>query len=222
MRILVFAPHPDDEIIGCGGYLAKLISKGNCVDVAYLITPEERRLHELMTVKEFMGFDQVYLLNQGKGRFINKNKDLFGKILRSIRTSNPSLIMIPHKHEQDKDHSFLNEIVTECAYLCESDFLLEKNQKPTSIDIIIGYETWTPIQSPALYVDITDFMSKKRGAMMLYESQKYKDFVSMFDGLNQYRGALSGRGKFVEAFDIYKIPDSNIVYNQKNKRNDKN
>jgi LmbE family N-acetylglucosaminyl deacetylase len=39
-KILVFAPHPDDDIIGCGGSMAKHISQGNRVQVVYLTSGE--------------------------------------------------------------------------------------------------------------------------------------------------------------------------------------
>ena len=35
-KILVIAPHPDDEIIGCGGTIAKAIENNNNVYIQYL------------------------------------------------------------------------------------------------------------------------------------------------------------------------------------------
>ncbi len=212
LKYLIFAPHPDDEIIGCGGYLAKLIAKGNDVNIAYLTTPEKERVKEIEQVKKFMGFNNLHFLNQGKGRSLNKSENLLKILLNLIRESSPSVIILPHANEQDTDHSFLNQAAMECySYLSGSNFLLDPEQKPVSIDTILGYEIWTPIISPALFINITDFMGKKKQAMELYTSQNaYKNFISMFEGLNQYRGVVSGIGKFVEAFEVYKIPESEI------------
>lgn len=207
MNTLVFAPHPDDEIIGCGGYLAKLTSGGNSVDVAYLTTPDKARMQELKAVQSSMGFREVYFLEQGPGRFLTKNKDLFRKVLSAIRKTRPDIALIPHEDEQDKDHAFLNDVVRECAYLCEGDFLLQDDEESTSIATLLGYEVWTPIQNPALHVNITDFMEKKKQAIGLYASQSYKNFAEMFEGLNRYRGEVSGVGRFAEAFDVYKVPE---------------
>ena len=207
MNTLVFAPHPDDEIIGCGGYLAKIISNSTDVDVAYLTTPDHTRMQELQAVGNLMGFRKQYFIDQGQGRFLTKNEDLFRRILASIRKTKPNVALVPHEREQDKDHAFLNDVVRECAYLCEGDFLLQEGEEPTVIPTVLGYEVWTPIQNPALHVNIIDFMDKKKQAMRLYASQNYKDISSMFEGLNRYRGEVSGVGRFAEAFDVYKIPE---------------
>lgn len=207
MKTLVFAPHLDDEIIGCGGYAAKLISNGSTVDVAYLTTPDKLRTQEVQAVRNLMGFSKLYFFDQGPGRFLSKNEDLFKKVLSAIRTARPDLALIPHENEQDKDHALLNDVVRECSYLCEGDFLLQEGEDSTSIATILGYEVWTPIQNPALHIDITDLIEKKKQAMKLYASQDYKDFAEMFEGLNRYRGEVSGVGRFAEAFDVYKIPE---------------
>jgi N-acetylglucosamine malate deacetylase 1 len=39
-RVLLIAPHPDDEILGCGGSIAKLAAAGHEVRIAYLTSGE--------------------------------------------------------------------------------------------------------------------------------------------------------------------------------------
>lgn len=208
MKALVLAPHADDEIIGCGGYLAKMISGGIQVEVAYLTTPNDIRNDEIQKVKEFMGFSDLHLLNQGNGRYLRHNEELVGSMLSIIRRSAPRTMLFPHSNEQDKDHKFFYDLAIECSYLCASDFMLAPGETPVTIDNLLGYEVWTPIESPSLHIDISKFMSAKEQAMQLYSSQMvYKDFVAMFKGLNQYRGIVSGLGDFAEAFQIYKARD---------------
>ena len=40
MKILIFAPHPDDAEIGCGGTIAKHIAKGDQVKIIYITSGE--------------------------------------------------------------------------------------------------------------------------------------------------------------------------------------
>ena len=118
----------------------------------------------------------------------------------------PNTVLYPHENEQDQDHKFMQDIVSECTFLCNSGFMLKQGQKKVSIDNLLGYEVWTPIQKPSLYVDITDHIIDKTKAMEKYKSQKtIRDFTDMFKGLNRYRGVTSGVGDFAEAFEVYKI-----------------
>ncbi|MBN1792101.1 PIG-L family deacetylase [Candidatus Woesearchaeota archaeon] len=208
MKILVIAPHADDEIIGCGGYLAKLMSEGKNVDVAYLTTPSRIRRSETDAVQKFMGFARTFFLNQGPGRSLQNSSELTRDMLKVMRASSPNVLLFPHGCEIDKDHKFAYDLARECSYLCESDFQLTPSQKPVSIDILLGYEVWTPIADPQLGIDISQFMEKKRTAMRMYSSQLHqKNFIRMFEGLNQYRGITSGQGDYVEAFMIYKLKE---------------
>ncbi|GAH34396.1 unnamed protein product, partial [marine sediment metagenome] len=36
MKIVVFAPHPDDEIFGCGGSILKWMDEGYDVHIVYV------------------------------------------------------------------------------------------------------------------------------------------------------------------------------------------
>ena len=40
MKILIFAPHPDDEVLGCGGTIARYIDKGAEVTVCIVTSPQ--------------------------------------------------------------------------------------------------------------------------------------------------------------------------------------
>ena len=42
-RVLVIAAHPDDEVIGCGGTIAKLKKEGNEISVLFLADGESSR-----------------------------------------------------------------------------------------------------------------------------------------------------------------------------------
>jgi LmbE family N-acetylglucosaminyl deacetylase len=207
MKILVFAPHYDDEIVGPGGYIFKQIKDGNSVDVAFMTEIEDHRKTEVKPVLDYVGFEKVYRFDHAKPRLVTKTEDLVKKTLRAIRDSAPTQILVPHSGESDPEHSFLHQLVMECSFVCEQDYLLDNNQKPCSIETILGYEVWTPIARPSLFVDITNTIKKKDKAMKLYHTQDFKNFIQMYKGLNQYRGIQSGKGKFVEAFEIYKAPE---------------
>ena len=75
--LLVVAPHPDDEIIGCGGLINKIKENGGRVYVLYLTVGEtrdfskrgysglEERRKELEEVSKFLKFDGFDLAFEG-------------------------------------------------------------------------------------------------------------------------------------------------------------
>jgi len=208
MKTLVFAPHPDDEIIGCGGYLAKLTQRGDLVDVVYITAPYQKRKIETNKVKKLMGFNKIYFFDE-KERTILPNRLLLKKILHIIRNVKPNQMIIPHINETDRDHKILSGILQESVCLSNSDFLLEKQDSPWKVDFVIGYEVWTPISSPQLFVNITNVIKTKEEAMKIYKSQlNQKDFISMFKGLNKFRSISAGCNGFSEAFEVYKLDET--------------
>jgi len=113
MKVLVMAAHPDDELLGCGGTMAKLIEEGHEVHILVFADGSGARdneyegytrIPELMTLANFMGvksckagnfpdnkMDSVPLLNVCK--FIEKNVNFEPDI---IFTHHPSCLNIDH------------------------------------------------------------------------------------------------------------------------------
>ena len=69
MKVLVIAAHPDDEVIGCGGAIAKHVESGDIVDLLILTqiySPEwnigetETRKNEALAAAKVLGINEVY------------------------------------------------------------------------------------------------------------------------------------------------------------------
>jgi LmbE family N-acetylglucosaminyl deacetylase len=45
-RVLVFSPHPDDDVISMGGILRKLWENENAIVVAYMVQDVKRMIRE--------------------------------------------------------------------------------------------------------------------------------------------------------------------------------
>ncbi|MCK9232707.1 MAG: PIG-L family deacetylase, partial [Syntrophales bacterium] len=98
-RILVAAPHPDDEWIGCGGSLLKHIRRGNPVTVVYMTSGEAgglgRTREALAAVREaeareaaaFAGITDLIFLGNPDGYLAYDRSNLVGlvEIVRRIR-----------------------------------------------------------------------------------------------------------------------------------------
>ncbi len=71
-NVLVIAPHPDDEVIGCGGTIAKAVKNEDKVFVQYLSSGdsiEKTREKEAGKVCSFLGISDHQFLRLKDGTF---------------------------------------------------------------------------------------------------------------------------------------------------------
>lgn len=184
-RILVVAPHPDDESIGCGGLLAKygpqcdilVLSDGrkgyrstDAVDEDALTHTREE---ELLSVAQLVGVTQTFFLRIPDGTVADHRQ-----IVETFDLTPYSLILSPNKSERHKDHC----VVT--------DMLQEMKRRQHAQCLLYEYEVWSPLATPTHILDISDVIETKLDMVSQYQSQtKYVDYRSMALGLSQYRGA---------------------------------
>ncbi len=179
-RILVLAPHPDDESIGCGGILLKYASQ---CDVVVLTDgrhggPPGQNNEEVIAIRNaemakamsYVGVNNFQFLGIEDGK-LSENFATFAK----IDTDSYNVIVCPHKNDNHSDHS--------CVY--------EYLQRLQPRARIIAYEVWSAIASPTHYIDLTDVVEEKKRLIGFHKSQiEQVDYVSKTIGLNCYRGML--------------------------------
>lgn len=202
MKVLVFAPHRDDEILGCGGTLLKRKAAGDHIAVC-LVTAREgemlpastQRIHEEMKqchafvgVDEYIGFPfAANKLELVARREFNK---AFDDVLKQVQ---PDEVYIPFWGDMQKDH----QITVDGAMVA----LRSKNSYAPKR--IYAYETLseTGINVPSMnntfipnvYEDISDYLEGKLKAMHFYQSQLhlFPDLRSLeaIEALAKFRGA---------------------------------
>ncbi len=213
MRILVVAPHPDDEIIGVGATIAKYVAQGHvvyvCITTKGIMPLFEDSLvaqtrseticaHKEMEIEKtfFLDFPAV-MLEQIPRHEIND------KILTVVSEVEPDIVYIPHFGDMQKDH----QIIAEAAMVALRPKYKHK------VKAVYAYETLSETEwniphaanafIPNVYVDVTGFIDKKIEAMKLYESQ-LADFpnprsLEAIEALAKYRGSTINV-KAAEAF----------------------
>lgn len=175
-KICILAPHADDEVIGCGGLLAKY---GKQCDVVLLTdgSPKgdeeirQKREEEFLEVMAFMGVSKTYFMRARDGRLV-ESYDLFKK----IDFSSYKYVFMPHPLDSHKDH-----VVPQAFFR-----RLKKEQHLEAQAIY--YEVWGAMAKPTHFINIGDVVEKKREAIKMYQSQSNIDYADRILALNHYRG----------------------------------
>lgn len=190
-RLLVVAPHPDDESIGCGGLLLKHADK---CDVAVLTDGRHGWLSwekiEDVIIKRRLELGQALKYAQVKhvsfldieDWTLSNNFETFAHLDISVYDA----IFSPSPHESHPDHA--------CVY----DFLQRLNPQCR----IFWYEVWSTLSNPSHYLDISDMVTQKRQLINFYISQTAQvDYASRILSLNHFRGLLTYPAvKYAEAY----------------------
>lgn len=219
MIVLVFAPHPDDEVLGCGGVMAKHVACGDNVYVCvatcghppifnddlmkekkwpHTLYPEIKKAHEILGVKETLFLDCPAADMESVKRF-----DLNGKLIDLIQKIQPDVVYIPHFGDMQKDHTILAEAI----------MVAVRPKYKHRVEKVYAYETLSETEwniphasnafIPNVYVDIADFIQAKLNAMNCYQSQ-LGDFpdprsIEAVESLAKLRGSTMN-AKAAEAF----------------------
>jgi LmbE family N-acetylglucosaminyl deacetylase len=203
-RVLVIAPHPDDEAIGCGGAVCLHRRRGDPVHVVILTSGErytkdapaetnrclrETEAEQAGRVLDVQGMEFLRLPDLGLSEIIDRAADRLRPILD---TRAPDVLYLPHPDESHPDHAAVLPIVRVALAGLSSGSRLPE---------LRGYEVWSPLTCYHWVEDVSAVMAQKLRAVRCYRSQlglfRYDDAVR---GLNRYRGILGGGCRYAEAF----------------------
>lgn len=207
MRVLVIAPHPDDEVLGVGGTVARLASEGNEVIVAIVTRGweplfsasfvEEGRAeaddaNKILGVKSLRFMDlPVTKLNHIPTHKLNEKFDCL------IEEEKPEIVFLPFYGDRHEDH---RQVFSAC--------MVALRPKPNRkyLRRILCYETisethWStpyidPPFEPQLWVDISEYLPTKLQAMKKYRSQLQQEpnarSLEALTSLAKWRGSTAG------------------------------
>src|SRR2546425_2454208 len=204
MNILVIAPHPDDESIGCGGTICVHSARGDRVTAVFL-TSGEFGLHGLALedawrVREgeaekasgILGISAVTFLRCPDHQLADAMDHTAQALRPVLQREQPELIYLAHPCDWHPDHRASLPIVQRA---------LRNGGPPTPT--LLSYEVLTPLTEYDRAEDISSMMSRKLRAVRAHRSQvgqlRYDRAVR---ALNEYRGAVSQAGRYAEVFQF--------------------
>jgi N-acetylglucosamine malate deacetylase 1 len=188
-RFLVLAPHQDDDAIGCGGTIVKLLDSGKKVRVAYLTEqpvlgmPSDHRIAEAKASLRIMGVEGWSVIRETEP----SDTVIQGRISEELEAFDPDSVFVPSPIENHPQHVQ----VFDC-------YLSQLNSGRGRMTLL--YEVWTPIPANLL-IDITAQMERKERAIAAHVSQTATiDYVNATKGLGTYRAEMAMRRGFAEGF----------------------
>jgi len=174
--VLVIAPHADDEVLGCGATILKMISAGAKVSVCYVTSPSypkwteeyiENRKKEIAQLKKESGIKDCYFLKYDAAALtIQDQSKISEKISHIVKSVDPDTVLIPFSGDLHTDHSIISRA---SKVACRPFHSNVKN--------LWEYETlseteWGEISfNPNIYVDIEEYISKKVSLLKIYGSE---------------------------------------------------
>jgi LmbE family N-acetylglucosaminyl deacetylase len=218
--VLVVAAHPDDEVLGCGGTIARHADAGDQVQV--LIVAEgatsrqqqrdlDQATDELFALVQaaqqagaILGAHGVELLDLPDNRLDSLDRlDLIKRIELRIARHQPQVVYVHHAGDVNVDHRRLHEaVVTACRPTPGQPV-----QRLLSFEVASSTE-WQPPGSgppfqPNWFVDISAQWPRKRDALLAYASEMrpwpHARSLEALEHLARWRGAQVG----VEAAEAF-------------------
>ncbi|MBR2069432.1 MAG: PIG-L family deacetylase [Candidatus Gastranaerophilales bacterium] len=218
-KILIIAPHPDDEVIACGGFIAKYhnnidilcVSASGVKYTSNKYTAEEIaqiRMEEFYDTAKLAQVNKVYIEKiYGVPPHLNKIENAFNNYIAQFSVKDYDYILIPHKDDAHIEHRYAGNVLLK-------KMLELQGYKPNLK--ILRYEIWSPLSNANYFEDITDVVEDKKRLILNYKIRTGKNYLDKILALNKYRTLSMFFGKndkYVEAFyledvDIYlKKPD---------------
>ena len=208
--VLVFAPHPDDEVFGCGGALVLHALNGQKTRVILLTAGDsgsenggsepyaKLRLAESKSAALILGVSEPECWGL-KDRNLEYGEPLVKRIMNAICEDGATIIYSPSIWEVHPDHRATAISVVEAV-----------RRLGGALQLLL-YEVSAPLR-PNTLIDISSVWEKKADAMRCFSSQNanlaYPDFVA---ALNRFRAiTLNKTVNTAEGYEWYRAESLNM------------
>ncbi len=198
---LVLAPHPDDEVFGCGGAIMKHLQSGYAVRVVIATDSsygcfeageegQSVRRRESGTAGKVLGYGEPTFWGFGDRQLVYDER-LITSVLEALAESKAEILYAPSWWEIHPDHYVLAMAAVEALRRC-----------PRPIQLMM-YEVGVPLH-PNYLLDITELANRKQEAMACFESQlKIQRYDVHLAALNRFRTyTLPPNVEYAEAYRL--------------------
>ncbi len=193
-RVLVVAPHPDDETFGCGGSLIRHCRAGDPVK-CLILTRGERgdvdnhyetleyttlRQQEARRASEVLGLTDIEFRTFTDRQLDEQHQALYNLLRETLIHYRPEVIYAPSPNEVNPDHRVAISV-------------LERALVSLALRVTLRLYEVTPAGPVNMLVDITGCVEQKEKAIRFYDTQLSRSpYLETIQSLNQYRSLTLG------------------------------
>lgn len=221
-NVLVVAAHSDDEVLGCGGTIAKLAGQGFNVAAVFMTDgvssrdkkekngAAEKRKNCSERAAMILGISQIIQFDFPDNSMDKVPLlDLTKSIERVISDFKPTTVFTHFLHDLNIDHSIV----------ARATLTATRPLPGTAVNKVIGFEVnssteWafgSPQFSPNYFVNISENLDQKIDAMLAYEDElrdaPHSRSINNISALATFRGNASGF-EHAEAFELYRFMEN--------------
>ncbi len=205
--VLVVAPHPDDETLGCGGTIQKHIEQGDKVhwvifteitlSQGFSLERIKARQLEVQKVAQAYGFVGTHQLNFPTMRLDTIPKvELVSALGKVIKEINVDTLYVPYRGDAHSDHAAVFDACAACSKVFRYPTVKSVRAYETLSETEFGLRPEDNSFRPNLFVDVTPYIEKKINIMRLYDGELSAFPFPRSDvairALSQIRGIQSG------------------------------
>lgn len=210
--VLVFSPHPDDEVIGCGGTLLDVVSRGGTVTIVQVtdgsdsaaFTNESEsvrrqvRLDEAARVAQLIGARELISL-RADNRALRPTRELRERFRETLERVRPGVVLVPSFNDIHPDHQTVLRLA--------SDALRETTERPELVGL---YEVWGLV-APTHMHDVASRIGQIEELLLTYVTAlKVDDYVHLVAERLLYNALeYRCRSGYLETFEV--MPTSHFL-----------
>ena len=186
MKVLVIAAHPDDEVLGCAGTIARLVQEGHEVHTLLLgggiaarfpdddVVEDEVALlrSESIAVSKLLGVADVHHCSFPDNRFGSVPLlEIVKTIEELLQVLEPQVVYTQHGADLNLDHAVVFRATLTATRPLSSTSVRELYSYEVASSTEWAFQQFEPVFNPNVFVDITDTIDTKIKAMEIYTGE---------------------------------------------------
>jgi len=205
--VLVVAPHPDDETLGCGGTLLRHVAEGDQVhwlimstittDAGFSLEKVKSREKEIQQVANQYSFTSFY-----QADFVSTQLDTYPmSSLIDVASSyiskiEPDVVYLPYRNDVHSDHAAVFDAVSSCMKSFRYPYVTRVRVYETLSETEFSIDPSSEGFKPNCWIDVTETIEKKVHIMKSYNGEMgdhpFPRSEINIRALATYRGATAG------------------------------